>query len=47
VLRFDRSSPGGNGSSTGCERAYVLDGDVLRAREVHVSAGPAIDVVST
>ncbi len=28
------------------EKAYVLDGDVIRAREVRVSAGPAIDVLS-
>jgi diacylglycerol kinase (ATP) len=34
VLRFD-----------GGEKAYVLDGDVLRAREVRVGPGPAIDVV--
>ena len=27
------------------ERAYVLDGDVLRAREVRVSAGPSVEVL--
>jgi len=35
VLRFE----GAEGA------AYVLDGDVLRAGEVRVTAGPAIDVV--
>ncbi len=39
VLRF------GDRSRAATENAYVLDGDVLRAREVRVTAGPAIDVV--
>jgi diacylglycerol kinase family enzyme len=43
TLRFDGATPERDASG---ERAYVLDGDVLRAREVRVSAGPAIDVVS-
>jgi diacylglycerol kinase family enzyme len=34
VLRFEAG-----------EKAYVLDGDVVRAREVTVRAGPAIDVI--
>jgi diacylglycerol kinase (ATP) len=43
TLRFEGAAPE---SDAGAERAYVLDGDVLRAREVQVSPGPAIDVVS-
>jgi diacylglycerol kinase (ATP) len=43
TLRFDGVAPEGEASAG---RAYVLDGDVLRAREVRVSPGPAIDVVS-
>lgn len=35
VIRFDPDGP------------YVLDGDVLRAAEVHVSPGPVLDVVTS
>jgi diacylglycerol kinase (ATP) len=42
VLRFDDVA----GAPNGAGRAYVLDGDVLRACEVRVSAGPVIDVAS-
>jgi diacylglycerol kinase family enzyme len=45
VLRFEGNAHGANWGAG--ERAYVLDGDVLRAREVRVSAGPTIDVVAT
>ncbi|MCC6553027.1 MAG: hypothetical protein IT372_08400 [Polyangiaceae bacterium] len=39
TLRF------GDGSPAAAEGPYVLDGDMLRAREIRVSAGPAIDVL--
>lgn len=42
TIRFDPAA-GVNASGDG---PYVLDGDVFRAREVRVSAGPPIDVVS-
>jgi diacylglycerol kinase family enzyme len=44
TLRFD-GTPREHGSEGG--ESYVLDGDVLRAHEVRVGAGPSIDVVSS
>lgn len=45
-VRFPRQTKGRERSDDAeAEGPYVLDGDMLRASAVHVSAGPALDVV--